>query len=216
MNNPRRTISSFYDEARHVLRVYRKPDGTAPTYDDLGLTPDVIRSLYASGADPINVVHERAERMGLRQRGEDGFSRNPTSPGQFPYISQYVYNPRRNRALTLLDFADVLQAAVGLTPKERSLVLMDVGGRMTRLLPKAEAKFREKGLWPPQGEVEAAAPVVTSELPPADRKPTMLRELLGELDTALSAGGDEAMIAEFRSQIASPANREAYLSVLDL
>jgi hypothetical protein len=35
---------------------------------------------------------------------------------------------------------------------------MDSGGRMTRLLPKAEAKLRAKGFWPPKGETEAAAP----------------------------------------------------------
>ena len=133
-----------------------------------------------------------------------------TSPGQFPYISQYVYNPRRNgadRPLTLVDFANVLEAAVGLSPKERALLMMDVGGRMTRLLPKAEAKFRAKGLWPPRDDAPAAADAGSA---------LDLRGLMGELDKALSAGGDEGMIAAFRAQLQSPAARSAYLSVLSL
>ena len=131
-----------------------------------------------------------------------------TSRGQFPYISQYVYNPRRNRAMTLADFADVMQSVIGLTAKERKLLLMDAGGRMTRLLPKAEAKLRSKGFWPPKGEVETP--------PVSELGKVTIRDLLGELDEALTAGGDDAMIAEFRKQLQSPANREAYLSVLDL
>jgi len=131
-----------------------------------------------------------------------------TSPGQFPYISQYVYNPRRNGAdapLTLVDFANVLEAVVGLTAKERSLLMMDIGGRMSRLLPKAEAKFRAKGFWPTQTLAPSGAGTALD-----------LRGLLGELDTALTAGGDEGMLAAFRSQLQSPAARSAYLSVLAL
>jgi len=131
-----------------------------------------------------------------------------TSRGQFPYISQYVYNPRRNGAMTLMDFADVMQTHIGLTEKERSLLLMDVGGRMTRLLPRAEAKLREKGFWPPAGEGEAATVAPIGQV--------TIRDLLGELDESLEAGGDESMILKFRQQLQSPANRAAYLSVLDL
>jgi hypothetical protein len=216
VNNPRRSISTFYGEVRRILRVYRKPDGSgSPAPHEVGLTPEVIKARYEAGADPVDTAHTYAERMGLEQRSAQGYYNNPvTSPGQFPYISQYVYNPRRNRALTLTDFADVMEAVVGLTPKERRLLLMDSGGRMTRLLPKAEAKLRAKGFWPPKGETEAEAapPVVVSEV----GGKVMIRDLLGGLDEALTAGGDEGMIAEFRRQLQSPAAREAYLSVLDL
>ena len=131
-----------------------------------------------------------------------------TTPGQFPFISQYHYNPQVNESMTLTDFADVLAAVIGLTAKERKLLLMDVGGRMTRLLPQAEAKLRAKKLWPPS---EAAG--IT---PGFAAQGVSLRELLGALDAELQAGGDEGMLAAFRAQLDSPANREAYLSVLDL
>lgn len=131
-----------------------------------------------------------------------------TSPATPMWASVYTYGPpyRWNPALTIEGLAD----ALGLTPAERRLLLMDPNGRITKLLPRAEARLREKGAWPPPGTEEAvpAAPATTGT---GD-----LVTLLGELDAALRAGGEDGMMAQFRAQLGSPAAREAYLSVIDV
>lgn len=137
--------------------------------------------------------------------------RHFTSPATPMWASVYTYGPtyRWNPALTIEGLAD----ALGLTPAERRLLLMDPNGRITNLLPKAEAKLREKGRWPPAGTEEAAMPAAPA---PATTGAGDLTTLLAELDAALRAGGEDGMMAQFRAQLGSPAAREAYLSVLDV